>query len=267
MIQNVQAYVPSWPGKKQHAQSTAEIIEQCCPTVILDNPEHFFNQQWDEARRRFLNNRWNWNEDSLKESALLWVMSDVWPPDDFKGMFQAGCDLLSNAGVGWYAPNVAWTSYIYDRKDLQQLSPGIYEVPNTDSLCCMIRGDVVAAMPFIDYNVSFMWGMDFVAIATARLLGLKAVRDYRFDARHPNSTGYDIDKASQGMKEMLEGFSPELRKEIDYLMKRVDEIRKPLDAVVNPFRPDDRPLSELEKNQLESARRHKEKQHTNRKFV
>ena len=265
MIQNVQAYVPSWPGPKQHAQSTAEIIQPFCPVTILDNPDDYFNAQFDKAKRRFLNIRWNWNEDSLKESAMLWVMADVWPPQDFAGMFAAGCAALSRPDVGWYAPDVEWTGYIYDKKDLNELTPGVFEVPNTDSLCCMIRGDVVAQMPFIDPEVSYVWGMDFIAIATARLMGLTAVRDYRFKAEHPNDTRYDIDKASQSMKPLFAGLKPELRAEIEFLMRETSRLRRKPQQAVNAINPP-HGLTELEKNQLESARRHRDA-HTNNQFA
>ena len=252
MITDVEAYVPNWPGPKQHAEATAAIIRPFCSVTILDNPDDYFNAQWHRARTLFLSKH---RKGSLKSNALLWVMADIWPPKNFQGMLDAGRHILSFPDVGWYAPDVAWTSYIYDDKySLPCLIPQVFEVPNTDSLCFMIRGDVVEAMPFIDPKVSFMWGMDFIAIATAKLLNLKAVRDYRFKAEHPNSTNYNIDAASQGMVPLFESLDPKLLGMVKWLIQETERLRHPLPKA--PPGPSGS-LSDVERNQIESARQFK----------
>lgn len=210
----VEAFIPDWPGPKQHAQELAAQISPFYPTVVLSDPNDYFNAQWAKARAQF----------NVNSDVLLWVMADVTLPKTkreepcpLSEFFKEMESVMSRADIGWYAPSVNWTSYIYDKRNLtpvEGLDSGIYEVPNTDSLCVAIRGSVVRAMPHIDPALSFMWGMDLTAIATARLMGLKVVRDYRFKCRHPNDTGYDITKAGKGMNPVFETFSPGLRAEI-----------------------------------------------------
>lgn len=195
----VQAFIPNWPGPKQHADKIFNELTNYCPTTILNDPDDYFNAQWEKAREMFTGD------------VLLWVMADVTLPERFQFMFFEGLRTLARPDVGWYAPDIEWTSYIYDRADLHEVEPQIYEVPNTDSLCFMIRRDVVDAMPHIDPKVSFMWGMDITAIATARLKGLKVVRDYKFKALHPNCTGYDIPRAGNEMIPMFNAMPPRLR--------------------------------------------------------
>lgn len=210
----VQAFIPDWPSNgKTHADDIRGVIEKYCPITVLNHPTDFFNAQWAKARAAFTGD------------ALLWCMADVTLPENFDQMYLEAQRLLSG-NVGWYAPDIAWTSYIYDKNELRAIEPEIYEVPNTDSLCFMIRRDVVDAMPFINPTVSFMWGMDITAIATARLLGLKVVRDYRFKASHPNATGYDIPRAGLEMIPLFNSMSQKLRDEAYRVEADVRRLRR-----------------------------------------
>ena len=211
---NVEAFIPDWPGPKQHAKELRNIVDGYCPTTILDDPADYFNAQWRKA------------SNVLNADILLWIMADVTLPEKFGTVFREMVRIMNRGDIGWYAPDIAWTCYIYDEKDLQAIEPRIYNVPNTDSLCFAIRADVVRKMPFIDPAISYMWGMDFAAIATARLMGLKTVRDYRFKAAHPNSTGYDIPKASREMEKLAQGYSTELRTEIKRLVVEVEQLKR-----------------------------------------
>jgi hypothetical protein len=181
---------------------------------VLNDPNDFFNAQWEKARSQFTGD------------ILFWCMADVTLPKNFRLMYGEGSYLMSRPDIGWWAPDIAWTSYIYDKSDLKQVEPEVYEVPNTDSLCFMIRKDVIDAMPHIDPKVSFMWGMDITAIATARLLGLKVVRDYRFKAEHPNCTGYSIPAAGAGMDPMFRSMTPQLREEASRVEADVRRLRR-----------------------------------------
>lgn len=212
---NIQCFIPDWPGTKQHAEATAAIIRPYCPVTILPAGDDYFNAQWEKTQQQFTGD------------VLLYVMADVWPPEEFGRMFEEIKRVMARGDVGWYAPDIAWTSYIYDKSKLKQVEPEIYEVPNTDSLCFAIRADVMRAMPFINPKLSFMWGMDLTAIATARRMGLKVVRDYRFKAKHPNHTGYGIADAGQGMIPLFNTYSPQLRADIAVLENEVRALRKP----------------------------------------
>lgn len=204
----VRAFIPDWPAAKCRAAEIANVVTRYCPTTILNDPNDYFNAQWEKARQQ------------LDADVLLWIMADVHLPDGFGQMFNDAARIMSRGDVGWYAPDIEWTSYIYNKEELRELESGIYEVPNTDSLCFFVRADVVKAMPFIDPQKCFMWGVDFVAVATARLMGLKVVRDYKFKASHPNDTGYSIDRASEEMGALWKTLHPALKDEVK---KVVDE--------------------------------------------
>lgn len=209
----VECFIPDWPGLKQNAGAIANMTARLCPTTILDDPRDYFNAQWEKARKKFTGD------------VLLWVMADVLLPDNFPQMYQDMIKIMSRGDVGWYAPNVDWTAFIYDKNTLKELENDIYEVPNTDSLCFAIRGDIVREMPYIDHELCFMWGMDFTAVATANLMGYKIVRDYKYKVLHPNDTGYDIDKASYGMKCLFESYSEKLRNEINKFITIANKLK------------------------------------------
>jgi GDP-L-fucose synthase len=213
---NFEAFVPTWPGSKQHPEKVIEMLAPYCQVTVLDNPDDYFNAQWEKMRQKM----------STGTEIVLWIMADVTPPEDIGLVLYEMQRLMSRGDVGWYAPDVDWTSYSYDKTRLKLVEPDIYEVPNTDSLCIAVRADVIRNMPKVDPKISFMWGADLAAIATTRLMGLKAVRDYRFKALHQNNTGYEIERAGREMIPLFETFSPEVRKEIDALETEVRELRK-----------------------------------------
>ncbi len=210
-----QAFIPDWPGVKQDAASIANQVARMCPTRILDDPAEYFNAQWARARRLFTGD------------VLIWVMADVKLPKDWRAMFGEMERLMETGKIGWCAPDVDWTSFTYDKKNLIAFEPEVYEVPNTDSVCFAIHGDVVRSMPHIDPELCFMWGMDFTAILTAHLRGLKIVRDYRFKVEHPNNTGYDIDEASKGMGRLFQGnsFDPEFKIEMKKWIDKTNKLK------------------------------------------
>lgn len=210
----VQAFIPDWPGEKQHARQIADIVSRYCEVTILNDPADYFNAQWEKARSLFTGD------------ILLWIMADVTLPPNFEDLYKEMCRVMSRGDVGWYAPNVDWTCYYYDKKDLKPLEPEIYEAPNTDSLCFAIRRDVVKAMPYMDSELSYMWGMDFTASAQIQLMGLKMVRDYKFKVLHPNSTGYDIDKAGNTMFELWYTFNDALKKTIIEKLEMANNLKR-----------------------------------------
>lgn len=209
-----EAFIPDWPGEKQHAAQLANTVARFCPTRILDDPDDYFNAQWEKARAQ------------ATGDILFWCMADVILPTNFVEMYSGMEQVMGRGDVGWWAPDIAWTCYVYDKKDLWEVQPDVYQVPNTDSLCFAIRKDVIEKMPHIDPSISFMWGMDFLAIATARLMGLKTVRDYRFRAQHPNNTGYSIPKASGGADIMMAQYPQVLRNEIVRLTNESNRLKR-----------------------------------------
>jgi hypothetical protein len=200
---NVQCFIPDWPGEKQHAGQIYDIVQKIYPTTILNDGKDFFNAQWEKARNL------------CTADILLWIMADAILPENFPSMCQQMHRIMSRGDIGWYAPDVDWTSYIYDRADLAEIEPGVCVVPNTDSILFGIRADVAKATPFIDPEKCYMWGMDFTAIVTAERMNLKTVRDYNFKVGHPKTTGYDIDRASLEMKHLFENFPKDFQDNVN----------------------------------------------------
>jgi hypothetical protein len=218
MNTNIQCFIPDWetPGHpgKQHAGRLYDQVSRIYPTTILNHPDDFFNAQWEKAKNL------------LTADWLLWIMADVDLPENYQEMFKSMERTISRGDVGWWACDVAWTGYIYDRADLAEIEPGVCEVPNTDSLLFAVRADVARLTPRIDPEVSFMWGLDFAAIVTAERMGLKTVRDYNFKAVHPNNSGYNIEAASWQMKNLFESFDPTFQNDMNRRIAWCNKIKR-----------------------------------------
>lgn len=208
----VYGFIPDWPGEKQHAARTAKYLMPYCETVfVLDNPDHYFTEQWETARKVF-----DQRPEPDSKDILLWVMADVWPPQNFGWMFSSMKALMTGkterldpAEVGVYAPDVRWCGWQYDVSKLPQYSYQVYEVPCTDMLCWAVRADVLAILPHVDPAVNRLgWGIDLATVAAAKSLGLKVVRDYNYRAGHPRHTNYDGSNASVEMEAWFATLDP-----------------------------------------------------------
>jgi hypothetical protein len=190
----VQAFIPDWPGPKQHAAATAQMIAaqcRCDKITILDNPAHYFTEQWNEMLDQFTGD------------IAFWCMADVFPPKNLSQMYDRALQLMSD-NVGIYAPDVSWTGQKLFRPKMREVFPGVYDTPCTDMLCWFIHKDVLKLMPRIDPKINrFGWGIEYVAIAAARVLKKIAVRDYNFVASHVRGGNYNNDAAAKQFQDML----------------------------------------------------------------
>ena len=195
----VQAFIPTWPGDKQHPEEIVQIVSPCCEVCVMDNPEHYFNDQWEEMRNKFTGD------------IMLWIMADV-TLHSFPEMYKEMLRLMSRDDVGIYAPNVCWTGHVYDISKLIEIEPQVCEVAMTDMLCYAVRADVLSKLPRITTR-THGWGIEIFLTALATKMGRKTVRDYRFTVDHPNSTGYCIPEAASGMEELIahSGIEKEMR--------------------------------------------------------
>lgn len=196
----IQAFIPTWPGEKQHPEILLKTISPFCEATVLDNPKHYFTEQWAEMRKRF------------SGDVMLWVMADAYL-FDFPVIYPEMTRLLSRDDVGIYAPNVCWTGHVYDISKLEKVDVGVYEVPMTDLLCYAVKADILNKMPPIKAR-SHGWGIEIVLTAIATKMGKKTVRDYKSTVGHPNSTNYFIPEAAAGMEEVISnsGMEQEMRK-------------------------------------------------------
>ena len=188
----IQAFIPDWPGEKQHAAETAALLAPHCESVtILDNPDHYFTEQFNEMLGKF------------SGDIMFWVMADVWPPEQLAQMVDKAKRLMSE-NVGIYAPDIDWNGHKYFKDRLAQIEPGVYSVPAPEMLCWMISKDVLQSMPVVNPQINKLgWGIEYVAVATARHLGKIAVRDYNFTAKHPRGANYNNPEATKQFERMM----------------------------------------------------------------
>jgi hypothetical protein len=191
----VQAFIPTWPGEKQHPDVLLKVISPFCEVTVLDNPDHYFTEQWEEMRRRFTGD------------VMLWVMADA-HLYDFPVIYKEMIRVLSRDDIGIYAPNVCWTGHVYDISKLEKVDIGVYEVPMPDLLCYAVKAEVLKQMPTVTTR-THGWGIEVVLTALAKRMGKKTVRDYKSTVGHPNSTGYNISEAASGMEAMVASFGME----------------------------------------------------------
>jgi hypothetical protein len=195
----VQAFVPTWPGSKQHPEELIKIISPFCEVVVLDDPEHYFTEQWAEMRKRF------------SGDIMLWVMADT-VLYDFPNIYKEMLRILSRDDIGIYAPNVCWTGHVYDISKLARVDASVYEVAMTDLLCYAVKSEVLEKMPTVVAR-AHGWGVEVLLTAIATKMGKKTVRDYKSTVGHPNSTNYPISEAAIGMEEIISnsGMEKEMR--------------------------------------------------------
>jgi hypothetical protein len=206
----IQAFIPDWPGEKQHAKQTAALIETFCESVtILDDPKDYFTDQWEKARSLFTGD------------VLLWVMADVYPPDNVRAMFgDIEFWLRPESRIGIYAPNVEWTGQQLFTYKLREIHPNVYEVPAPEMLCWALKKDVLDTMPHVDPDVNRLgWGIEYLAVAAARSINQVAVRDYNFCAMHPNSTNYGNNTAGIQYDNWLNSLDSVWRKRVDEVVE------------------------------------------------
>lgn len=203
----IQAFVTTWDSAGPNAENTARRLAQHCPTRLLSSLYNRpFAEQWDYATKLF-------NGD-----IFLWVMGDVVPPVDLFGMFNAMIAAYSTREVGMYAPNIEWTSQIYNREKLREFSTNVYEVCGTDLLMTSVSKELLDVAPSIIGN-SRGWYYDYALAAYARTLGKKIVRDYNFIAAHPQGSNYDMTTALYDAKNWLSRLPASGQIAIDNLVK------------------------------------------------
>ncbi len=216
-----QAFVPDWPGEKQHGEANVRLLSKFCQTTILDNPAHYMAEQWELARSKF------------DADIFLWVMADVWPPLDMMSWFNEMHLLFSRGDIGVVTPQIRWCNWQYDLRHLSMLIPDVYEIPCGDMLCWAIRRDVIKDLPCANPKLEGgNTGMDYAATAICRRLNLKVVRDYRFLAAHEEGTSPTRLTPRSGFEDWLATLDSGLIEDI----KNVRDDSHQLAAITAPYR-------------------------------
>lgn len=188
----IRAFVPDWPGPKQHAQMTADLLRPHLENVMVlgGRPDDYFTDQWNRMLDLFL---------KTDGEVLMSVMGDVWPPYDVAGLLEKASYYMGTSGVGIYAPAVEYVGQKLFRHKLKPFGPDyprVFHVPMPEMLCWFVRRDVIEAMPRIDPKINKCgWGIDYLAVAAAWSIGAHVILDDNFVARHIKGIGYPIEKA------------------------------------------------------------------------
>lgn len=196
--QIVQAFIPDWPGEGHHTQELLEKLEPLCSVTVMDNPDHWFVDQWNLMMSKFTGD------------IMLWVMADAsLKRIDVHHMYAEMLRFFFRGDVGVYAPNLCWTIHGYKLGELTECEPQVYEVPITDLVCLAVRADILKAMGTAFHpETKLGWGVDAMLSAICRINKKKVLRDYRFFVEHPMHTGYNVDKAQQEYEGIMGTDSP-----------------------------------------------------------
>lgn len=158
--------------------------------VNLD-PQNYFTSKWQEALKRFTGD------------VLFNIQADVTVPD-MAALFAAAEAAFRTGQTGMYAPNVAYTYWMFDPVLLPRYADGLHAVPQTDTLCWFLDSQVIRGTryPLPEAN-RYGWGLDALSVATCLRLGVRVVRDYRLRVDHPQGTGYSSDRAFEELQALL----------------------------------------------------------------
>lgn len=221
-----EAVIFNWRGHEGRAAALEHEFSVLCPVRVINSEsaaerrhphweqvgeDAYFAAQWQRAIERF------------DGDVLFHVQADAASPH-FPQILERCRDAMQRHGAGVYAPNVNFTSWVYDRKKLRHLGDELYEVPQTDCTCWAISREVLEQVPKVDpAQNKFGWGIDFLVIGAARALGRPVLRDYRYTVAHKwRGSGYDVVAAETQVLQMLAGLPSPLR-EIDAQLRREAE--------------------------------------------
>jgi len=210
----IQAFIFNWVGHEQNAVTLEQQLCGLCDVTVINSDSSVENQHpaWhhlgDEA---YFSAQWNKALELFEADVLFHIQADASFPC-FAEILERCRFAVGEHDCGIYAPNVDYTFWTYDRSRLRAIDADLLEVPQTDCTCWAIARELLERAPRVDPLANkFGWGIDWMMMATARLLGRKVARDYRFTLAHPRGTGYNTDTANRSAQAMLDSFPDDLR--------------------------------------------------------
>lgn len=223
-----QACIFNWVGHEARAEALERQLAALCPVRVVNSesaaePRH---PHWEHVGEdAYFSAQWRRAVEGFDGDVLLHVQADA-ASRDFPRILERCREAMQRHGCGVYAPNVDYTPWVYERDRLARVAEDLYEVPQTDCTCWAISAGVLARVPAVDpVQNKYGWGIDFLVIATARSMGLRTVRDYRYSVDHPwRGSGYDVEAAGRQVLQMLEGLPGPLR-ELDAGLRREAQAR------------------------------------------
>jgi hypothetical protein len=217
----IQAFVFNWVGHEERAATLEQQLGGLCDARVINSDSSVENRHpaWqhvgDDA---YFAAQWNKALELFDADVLFHIQADASFPG-FAGILERCRFAIGQRDCGIYAPNVDFTHWTYDRSRLKAIDAELFEVPQTDCTCWAIARELIERAPRVDpISNKFGWGIDWMMMATARLLRKKVVRDYRFTLAHPQGTGYNTATATRLAQAMLDSFPEDLR-EMQELVK------------------------------------------------
>jgi hypothetical protein len=216
-MNKVQAFVSSWNGCEDNVKDTVSLLSAYCPTKHLEETHHQpFAVQWEDAVNKFFTPEYS-------ADIFLWVAGDVRVPSDLHRLFFNMNYTLGSGLVAIYAPDVYWTSQIYNREKIPLFMPNAYEVCGTDLLMCAItRGLLQVAAPITGNTRG--WYYDYALTAYAHVIGKKVVRDYSVTAGHPRGSAYDMTGAIEASEKWRKSLPLDIQGRIIDLIKEQERV-------------------------------------------
>jgi len=192
----IQAFIADWDSKHTRAGVIQQQIHCATniPVRILSRRNEPWAYQWEEAVSRF------------DGDVMLWIMADTvlrGPVETLQGSYFPALinkmkEVYSTGDVWMYAPNLDYTSQIYNTKRLKEHSPNVYEVCGTDLVFTSIHRNLLRLLPSVGVNIRG-WGYDYLMTHLANTMGKKVVRDYNFMVDHPFTNCYERTDADTKM--------------------------------------------------------------------
>jgi hypothetical protein len=203
----IQAFINDWNSPRARQLVLARHLEESAPDrdtridiQLLESYDVPFSVQWDEAVSKFTGD------------IFVWAMADTFPfdPTSTRRMFSTMKHAYAVCDVAMYAPNVDWTSVVYNTKKLKPIMQGVFEVPATDLVFATLDRELLERLPPLGNN-THGWAYDYLMahIATHEMGRRRAVvRDYNFLINHPQGKAYSEPEAEAQKNTWIASLSP-----------------------------------------------------------
>jgi len=149
------------------------------PVEILSRRNEPWAYQWEEAVSKF------------DGDVMLWIMADtILREPSYAPLIKTMRKVYATGDVWMYAPNLDYTSQVYNINRLKQHAVGVYEVCGTDLVFTSIHRNLLRLLPSVGVNLRG-WGYDYLMTHLANQMNKVVVRDYNFMVDHPKTNCYN----------------------------------------------------------------------------
>lgn len=207
----------SWTGMHTAAFAISEAVSRSEQQVVViysnmdDRRESGYGRWIQTSQNDFFGRKFRRLLDEIPEGdALLLVQADACSGDWSGLVHQFEKILLTRPDIGLWSPDIDNTPFPTDLVAIRHDCGDIWEVAQTDGIVLGMSSAVVDRLRRLDFSENNLgWGIDFAAIAFCNINELKVVRDRSLSIHHPESRGYDEQKAKAQMEDFLLQLSAE----------------------------------------------------------